>query len=103
MGSEMCIRDRVFQYAHRGPADAPGHDGIAVTGLQQGRFIVFVDLALSACQQTGTDLHTSRPQCQRCSQPAPIGDAARSNDRHMDGIDDLRDKCHRRGLANMAA
>ena len=43
------------------------------------------------------------PQCQRSSQPSSIGNAARSNDRHMDGIDDLRDKCHRGHLAHMAA
>ena len=62
-----------------------------------------MDRALGARQQTGTDLHTARPQCQRSSQPSSIGNAARSNDRHMDGIDDLRDKCHRGHLAHMAA
>ena len=62
-----------------------------------------MDGALGARQQTGTDLHTARPQCQRSSQPSSIGNAARSDDRHMDGIDDLRNKCHRGHLAHMAA
>ena len=34
---------------------------------------------------------------------ATIGDAAGRHHGNIDRIDNLRDKCHRRGLANMAA
>ena len=100
---DILAAHSVFQHTHRSAADPPGHNGIAVAGFQQRCLVVFVDGALGAGQQTGADLHAAGPQRQRCGQTAPVSNAARGNDRHVDSINDLRHQRHCGHFPHMAA
>ncbi len=79
---DILAAHAVFQHTHRCAADAAGDDGVAVLGLEQGGFVVFVDGALLAHQQAGAHLHAAGTQCQRSGQLTAVGDAARRNDGH---------------------
>ena len=62
-----------------------------------------MDGALLAHEQAGAHLHTAGTQCQRGGQLTAVGDAARCDHGHIDGVHDLRDQRHGGHFAHMAA
>ena len=72
-------------------------------GLKHQLFVLFGYGALICDQKACSHLDAGSAEHKGGRHAAAVGNTAGGHDGNVNRIDNLRDKCHRRGLANMAA
>ena len=96
-------RELVREDAHGMPRRAPRDDRRAIARLQDELLVVFVRDTLLRQDEARAHLHAPCAEGERRRHAARITDAARRDDRNIDGVDDLRHERHRRDLADVTA
>jgi len=81
------------------PRDHVGDDGRGVVRLAQSRSVGVKHIGFLAAQKRAPKLHAAGTQHERRRHLPTIGNAARRDDRHAHGIDDLRQQCEETPIA----
>ena len=97
------VSEGALEGANRMPRRAAGRTRRRVARLEHQLFVLLRYGALVCDQKACSHLHAGGTEHKGGRHTAAIGDAASRNHGNIDRIDNLRDKGHRRSLANMAA